>query len=180
MGLPEKLERLFTGSPIWWLRREFEEYRLERCLKRNDEPSFATKRQHERWRDAEFAYLYSRIPSPVLRATVARFQKAGMSEREIRLLVVAGILRSDGILPITRIKEKISYGYGWMLVGICVIRLVDITLLAWTSPAGLLYKSAAVAVGLATYLVCGYLVNCYIIEPCRQIAHARKLGCWPA
>lgn len=103
-----------------------------------------------------------------------------MSECEIRPLVVAGILRKDGVLPLSRAKEMFSYSYGWMLVGICVIRFVDITLLAWTSPVDLLFKSAAITVGLATYLVCGYLVNCYIIEPCRQIVHARKLGCWPA
>lgn len=161
----EKLESLVTGSPIWWLRLWFEEYRLEKCLEKNEEHSFATKRQRERWRNADLAYRYGRMPSPALRKEIDRCEQAGMSQQDIRLLVINRILRVDGSFRISPTKEIILYVLGWVFVAICVVQFVQTAVFIWTSPADPFLKSLTTMVCLVVFLVCGYVVSCYNIIP---------------
>lgn len=161
----KRLESLVTGSPIWWLRLWLEEYRLEKCLEKSGEQSFATKRQHERWRNVDMAYRYGRMPSPALKRAIDRCHQTGMSQQDIRLLIVNRILRADGSFRISPTKEIILYVLGWVFVAICVVQFVQTAVFIWASPADPFLKSLTTMVCLVVFLVCGYVVSCYNIIP---------------
>lgn len=161
----EKLESLVTGSPIWWLRLQLEEYRLKKCLEKSEEPSFATEQQHERWRDVDRAYRYGRMPSPALRKAIENCEQAGMSQRDIRLLITNRILRVDGSFHISPTKEIILYVLGWVFVAICVVQFAQTAVFIWISPADIFLKGLTTMVCLVVFLVCGYVVSCYNIIP---------------
>lgn len=161
----EILEGLATGSAVWWLRRRIEQYRFRKCLEKNDELSFETKRQCERWLNADLACRYGYVPGPALRSTIARYHQTGMSQRDLRLLIVNRILRRDGTVRISPFKENVLYGFGWVFVGFCVIKFAGVMALVWASPAGLFFKFLAITVSVTIYLGCGYLVSCYNIIP---------------
>lgn len=161
----ESLERIATGAPLWWPVLKLQQWWLARTLDKHGERSFATKRRHDQWRHVDLAYRYGRFVSPQLHSALDRYSHDGISDRDLRLLVVNRILRSDGNLKISLFKERTLFLVGWLYVALCVTGFALTTALIWFSPMGIGTKLFFTIGPVAVFIVGSYSISCYAIKP---------------
>lgn len=161
----EQLERIATGAFLWWLLLKFAGYRLRWSSDENKKTPFIAARHANFWKRCELAYRFGRRIKPDLLSAINYYQRAGFSDRDLRLLVVNRILRNNGELHISMQKEWILLILGWFFMGLCAIGLLLILGLIWLSPATVAFKLFTTCLPLAVFVPCGYIFSCYSIKP---------------
>lgn len=161
----ERLERIATGALLWWPVLMLQQWWLARTLDKHGDRSFETKRRHDQWRRVDIVYRYGRSVTPQLQAALDHYSRGGISDRDLRLLVVNRILRRNGDLKISLFKERALFAIGWLYVVLCAISFILTTALIWFSPIGIAPKLLLSIGPVVIFIVGAYSMSCYSIKP---------------
>lgn len=101
----------------------------------------------------------------LLKSAPHRYHLDGVSDRDIRLLVANRILRADGRLHVSFLKEKMLVLLGWLFVVLCAVSFVLAAALIWFSPMSVVLKFFLTAGSIVVFIFGAYFMSYYTIKP---------------